>query len=163
MGAGIGSRPEEWVTALGNEFDENRLFESSLSRDFGFVVADFSRENELWACHLVILQVHKLDMAIEGWQPLPEVVRARYGAFPKRVVAKNLTSALVEASLSIYRVADEKLAELENLWIPEANVGISVIRDPEFAQSEEKSVGDVYSMYHSPAAVIDADRLIEYH
>ncbi|MCO1574212.1 hypothetical protein M8C13_00375 [Crossiella sp. SN42] len=164
LGVGIGAQPDEWSKALGNEFDENRIFESSLSRDFGFIVADFIQESGRWSCHLVILQIHKLDMIVEDWDPLPEAVRAVYGEFSKRVTIVDLASVLTEANLSICRIVDDKpAAELENLWIPETSVGISVIRDSRFARSEEKQVGDVYSMHHLPTATVDAGKLVKYH
>jgi hypothetical protein len=142
-GVGLGSRPADWPSALGDRFFETSWRPDHLVRSFGCVDAHFEDDSGAWLCHLIkvaLNEVNTLDDAV------PSVLAERYGQFPARTPFGEVAEAVAAAGAEVYHSPRVHEAALETYWVPAGKVMFWVVSPYQAGDLGVLQVGDVYSV-----------------
>ncbi|GAA2184965.1 hypothetical protein [Micromonospora lupini] len=159
LGVGLGSRPDDWPSVLGSDFDEGSWNERHLVRQFGFVNANFHDGSGEWICDSVVVhawKLHKFDDLV------PKSIGSRYGSFPPRVPFEEVADRLVSAGVEIYHVSRLHMASLEQYWIPDCKVMFWLISEYQLEDFPALRLGDVDSVSTATGVDLRAELLTRY-
>ena len=146
LGLGLGSSPEEWVTTLGQDFDEASRREGHKVLSYGLVEAEFGATGAGgWSCDQIKLVIADLPSAGRPGAAVPPALREHYGDVPARVGFDQVAQAAARAGQRVCRVEKAVPTVIDRFWFPAAGVSFWVLTEHQLDDYPGHRAGDVYS------------------